>query len=83
MLWFIIRFQKCKCSDLDYLYCESCPLISTSILTIMLTLTISHNPHTPLPLSNPIPVILLCHLYVKQKTIVGNIVYSNNSHSLE
>ena len=29
----------------------------------------------PLPLSHSIPVILSCHLYVKHKTIVGNVVY--------
>ena len=39
----------------------------------------SHNFHTrtppPLPLPHSIPVILSYQLYVKHKTIVGNIVY--------
>ena len=31
--------------------------------------------HLPLPLSHFIPVILSGHLYVKHKTIVGNVTY--------
>ena len=58
------------------MYCVSCTLICTSILIIMLTLSMSHNSHTRYPApSHSIPVILSCHLYVKHKTIVRNIVH--------
>ena len=70
----MIHFEKCKYSDIDYLYFVSCTLICTSILIIMLTLTMSHNSHMRSPYHS-IPVILSCHLYVKHKTIVGNVVY--------
>ena len=49
ILWFIIQFEKCNYSDIDYLYCISCTLICTSILIIMLTLTMSYNSHIRSP----------------------------------
>ena len=51
-------------------------LICTNTLIIILTLTYHTIPiPAPPPLSHSIPVMLLCHLYVKHKTIIGNIVY--------
>ena len=37
----------------------------------------------PLPISHFIPVILSRHLYVKHKTIVGNVTYSGRKRNLD
>ena len=72
-------FEKCKYSDIDYLYYVSCTLICTIILIIMLTLTMSHNSHTPPTFSHTIPVILSCHLYLKHKNYCRKYCINYNS----
>ena len=65
ILWFIIYFEKCKYSDINYLFCISCTLICTSILVIMLTLTMSLNSLTSSTSSSP------THLPLYSSDLVG------------